>query len=55
MKWTFKKALGLVGVVICVLLLTLLGVGFITWRLFWIIIILIAGFAYFVLPRMKEE
>jgi len=50
----FKKVLGLVGVIACVLLLVLVGIRFITWRLFWVLIILIAGFAYFVLPKMNE-
>ena len=49
-----KKTLGLVGVILCVLLLVLVGINRITWRLFWIILIIVAGFAYFVLPRMKE-
>ncbi|HLF55160.1 MAG TPA: hypothetical protein VI612_05580 [Candidatus Nanoarchaeia archaeon] len=49
-----KKTLGLIGVIVCVLLLVLAGIQVITWRLFWMLIILIAGFAYFVLPRMKE-
>jgi flagellar motor component MotA len=49
-----KKVLGLVGVIACVLLLVLIGIGAITWRLFWVLIIFIAGFAYFVLPKMKE-
>ncbi|MEM3154840.1 MAG: hypothetical protein QW165_04740 [Candidatus Woesearchaeota archaeon] len=55
MKLTVKKALGIVGVVVCVLLLFLVGIGAITWRLFWALIILIAGFAWFVLPRMREN
>ncbi len=50
----FKKLLGLIGVICCVLLLVLVGVQFITWRVFWFFIILLAGFAYFVLPRMKD-
>ncbi len=49
-----KKTLGLIGVIVCVLLLVLVGFQVITWRLFWMLIILIAGFAYFVLPRMRE-
>ena len=49
-----KKILGLVGVIICVLLLVLVGIGAITWRLFWFAIILVAGFAYFLLPKMSE-
>lgn len=54
MKLNLKKTLGLIGVIVCVLLLVLVGFQVITWRLFWMLIILIAGFAYFVLPRMRE-
>ena len=54
MKWTVKKGLGLAGVVVCVLLLVLGAAGVITWRLFWIAIILLAGFAYFLLPGMED-
>ncbi len=55
MKWNLKKVLGLVGVIVCILLLVLVGIGAITWRLFWIVLIIVAGFAYFLLPRMREE
>ncbi len=55
MKWTLAKVLGLLGTVVCVLLLVLVGIQAITWRLFWVVLILIGGFAYFVLPRMREE
>ena len=54
MKWSLKKVSGLVGVIVCVLLLVLVGMNLITWRLFWIILIIIAGFAYFLLPRMED-
>ena len=49
-----KKSLGIGGVVICVLLLILVGVRVIDWSLFWVFTILMAGFAYFVLPKMKD-
>lgn len=49
-----KKVLGLVGVVICVSLLILVGIRIISWSLFWMILIAVAGFAYFVLPRMSD-
>lgn len=55
MNLSIKKILGLAGVIICILLLILIGIGAITWRLFWALIILIAGFAYFILPRMNES
>ncbi len=51
---TKKKLAGLAGVILCVLLLILVGIQAITWRLFWAAIILIAGFAYFILPKMAE-
>ncbi len=54
MIWSFKKILGAVGVVVCLLLLILVGIQVITWGLFWLILILIAGFAYFLLPRMED-
>ena len=54
MKWTVAKVLGLIGIVFCVLLLVLVGIVVISWRLFWIAIILIAGFAYFILPKIKN-
>ncbi len=49
-----KKVLGLVGVILCVLLLVLVGIQAITWRLFWIVLIILAGFAYFVIPKMED-
>ncbi|GEM_PF-3434151 len=49
-----KKILGLIGIIICVLLLTLVAFRIVSWTLFWIIIILLAGFAYFILPRMED-
>ncbi len=55
MKWTLKKALGLAGVIVCILLLIAVGIRIITWRLFWALIILVAGFAWFVLPKMAED
>ena len=49
-----KKALGVVGIVLCVSLLLLVALNLITWRLFWMGIILLAGFAWFVLPNLFE-
>jgi len=54
MKWTGKKLLGLAGIIVCVLLLILVGIQAITWKLFWAVLIMIGGFAYFLLPRMPE-
>ncbi|MBW2970051.1 hypothetical protein KY309_01200 [Candidatus Woesearchaeota archaeon] len=49
-----KKILGIIGIAICAILLLSVAFRLITWSLFWIGILLLAGFAYFVLPRMKE-
>jgi hypothetical protein len=55
MKLTQKKLAGIAGIVLCVFLLILVGISAITWRLFWVAIILVAGFAWFVLPKMSES
>jgi len=55
MEWDAAKVLALIGVVGCVLLLLLVGMQVISWKMFWIVTILIAGFAYFVLPKMRKE
>ena len=49
-----KKIIGLFGVISCVLLLVLVGAQVITWRFFWFVIILLAAFAYWILPGMSE-
>jgi membrane-bound ClpP family serine protease len=55
MMLTQKKLAGIAGIILCVLLLILVGINAITWRLFWAAIIIIAGFAWFVLPKMSES
>ncbi len=35
--------------------LTLAALGMITWRLFWIIAILAAFIAYYVIPKLKTQ
>lgn len=49
-----KKALGLIGVVCAVSLLVLVGFRVITWQLFWLGTTLLAGFAWWVLPKLPE-
>ena len=49
------KVLGLVGIVACVLLLVFVAAGIITWRLFWMLIIVVAIFAYFIIPNMSSK
>lgn len=49
-----KKILGITGIALCVLLILSAAFRIITWSLFWIGILIMAGFAYFVLPRMKD-
>ena len=54
MIWNLKKVLGLIGVIACLLLLILVGVRVIAWSVFWLFIIALAGFAWFVLPKMED-
>ena len=49
-----KKFLAIVGIILAVGGLSLAAAGVITWRSFWIIAILVAGLAYFLLPRMSD-
>jgi len=49
-----KKILGAIGIALCVFLLSLVAFRVITWTLFWMGILLLAGFAYFVLPKMEN-
>jgi len=48
-----KKSLGVTGIIAAVLLLFLVGTRAINWSTFWICTAVIAGFAWFVLPKMK--
>lgn len=50
---SFKKFLGVIGIVIAVALLVLVGFRFISWVHFWIVLALLAFFAYVVLPQIK--
>ncbi len=49
------KALAIIVTVVLVLSLTLLALGVITWRLFWVVAILAAIVAYYVIPKLKER
>jgi hypothetical protein len=49
-----KKFLAIIGIILAVGGMILAAANVITWRLFWIIAILVAGFAYFLLPRMSD-
>jgi len=52
---TFLKAVGVAGIGLCVVLLVLVAARVITWNLFWLVMIIVGGFAYFILPAMKNE
>ncbi|MDO8660329.1 MAG: hypothetical protein Q7K43_00425 [Candidatus Woesearchaeota archaeon] len=39
---------------VVVLLLTLHVLGIVSWQTFWLIIILVAGFAYLLLPHIQR-
>ena len=54
MPMNLKKFAGLIGIIACVLLLVLVGFTVISWRLFWMGTILVAGYAYFIVPKIKE-
>ncbi|VVB81551.1 Uncharacterised protein [uncultured archaeon] len=49
-----KKIFGIIGIILCVLLLSLAAFRIITWTIFWIGIITLAAFAYWILPKMKN-
>lgn len=51
---SLKKALGLIGIVISVLLLIFAGAGVITLRFFWLGLILLAALAYVIIPRLSD-
>ncbi|GEM_PF-6255338 len=48
------KALAATLAFVVVLLLTLHVLGIVSWQVFWLIIILVAGFAYLLLPHIKS-
>lgn len=51
---SFKKALGIIGIVTAVLLLILAGLNVITLRFFWLGLILLAALAYVIIPRLPD-
>lgn len=48
------KTSAIVGIIACILLLLLAGLRAIDWATFWICTALVAGFAYFILPKLKK-
>lgn len=50
-----KKVLGGIGAALCVILLGLVAARVITWRIFWLGIIVLAALAYIVLPYLTEQ
>ena len=49
------KAIGIFGIIVVILDLTLFVSGKITTRLFWVVIILVAIYAYYASPYLKEK
>ncbi|HLC32621.1 MAG TPA: hypothetical protein VJJ82_02245 [Candidatus Nanoarchaeia archaeon] len=50
-----KKIVGGICAAICVLMLILVAAQVITWKLFWMAMILLSAVAYLVLPKMKDS
>ncbi len=50
-----KPALGLLFVLVLIANITLFVLGKINALIFWIVILIVALFAFYVLPRMKNE
>ena len=48
------KLFSLIVAVILVVSLTLTAAGIMTWRLFWVIVILAAIIAYYLIPKMRS-
>jgi hypothetical protein len=49
------KTLAIVTAVILVGSLTLVALGFMTWKLFWVVAIAAAIIAYYVLPKLRGK
>jgi len=49
------KVLAAIIAVLLVIALTLTALGVISWRLFWVIAILAAIIAYYVIPKLRGE
>ena len=50
-----KKILGGIGAAAAFIILTLAAAGVITWRLFWMAIIVLGALAYLVMPYIGSE
>lgn len=48
------KTLAIVVIAILVVSLTLVALGIITWRLFWVVAIVAALIAYYVVPTLRK-
>jgi len=55
LKSTSIKVLAIICAVILILALILVAAGFITWKLFWIIVIITAVMAYVVIPWLRKK
>lgn len=55
LKSTSIKALAIICAVVLILTLVLVAAGFITWKLFWIIVIITAVMAYVVIPWLRKK
>ena len=49
------RILAIMTAIVLVLALTLVALGIMTWRLFWVIAIAAAIIAYYVIPAMKKK
>lgn len=49
------KTLAIITIIILVGSLTTVALGLMTWRFFWVIAIIAAAIAYFVIPSMKKK
>lgn len=50
-----KKIVGGTGAAIAVLFLVLVGASVITWKMFWLAMILLGALAYLVLPKIPDD
>ncbi len=55
LKSTSIKALAIICTVVLILALIFVAAGFITWKLFWIIVIITAIMAYVVIPWLRKK
>jgi len=55
LKSTSIKVLAIICTVVLILGLIFVAAGFITWKLFWIIVIITAIMAYIVIPWLRKK